>query len=72
MAAPEGCASTAPGHDIRLKKNASNAAHECTDAWLAGCKGVAIIGFPSKNPLTKVIGKEKIAASFQAYFDEFC
>jgi sugar-specific transcriptional regulator TrmB len=42
-----------------------------TPAWFAGCRGVAVVGFPSKNPLTIQIINDEIADSFRAYFDEF-
>ena len=40
-------------------------------AWFMGYKDVAIISFPSKNPITIEITNKEIADSFRSYFEEF-
>jgi len=42
-----------------------------TPAWFIGYKNVAIIGFPSSDPITLEIINQEIATSFRAYFEEF-
>ncbi|MFT7616279.1 MAG: sugar-specific transcriptional regulator TrmB [Candidatus Woesearchaeota archaeon] len=42
-----------------------------TPAWFMGYKDVAVIGFPSTNPVTIEIVHQEIADSFRAYFESF-
>jgi sugar-specific transcriptional regulator TrmB len=42
-----------------------------TPAWFMGYKDVAVIGFPSSNPITLEIHNKEIAQSFRAFFEEF-
>ena len=42
-----------------------------TPAWFVGYKNVAVIGFPSSDPVTLEIINKEIADSFKAYFEEF-
>jgi len=42
-----------------------------TPSWFMGYKNVAVIGFPSTEPITIEIIKKEIADSFKAYFEEF-
>ncbi|PIN74595.1 hypothetical protein COV18_06910 [Candidatus Woesearchaeota archaeon CG10_big_fil_rev_8_21_14_0_10_37_12] len=42
-----------------------------TPAWFMGYKDVAVISFPSSNPITVEIINQEIADSFRAYFEEF-
>lgn len=42
-----------------------------TPSWFMGYKDVAVVGFPSKTPITLQITNQEIADSFKAYFNEF-
>lgn len=42
-----------------------------TPAWFMGYQGTAVIGFPSKNPVTIEITNQEIADSFKAYFEAY-